>query len=129
MPTKTKPKPNRKSPAKVTKVAIKTDAPPLRMDSTGTIRIGETRVTLDTLVGAFLRGASAELIADQYPSLTVADVYSSIGYYLSHRNQLDEYLKKRGEEADILQKEIEAQFPPHGLRARLLARQKESAKL
>ncbi|HYV38047.1 MAG TPA: DUF433 domain-containing protein, partial [Gemmataceae bacterium] len=55
---------------------------PLLLDSDGVLRVSETRVTLDTIVGAFTEGATAEEIAQQYPSVPLADVYAVIGYYL-----------------------------------------------
>lgn len=42
---------------------------PLTIGEDGVIRIGKTRVTLDTVVYAFQDGATAEEIASQYPSL------------------------------------------------------------
>ena len=51
---------------------------PLAADSNGVIKIAGSRVTLDTVVGAFIRGATAEEIAQQYPSITLADVYATI---------------------------------------------------
>lgn len=54
---------------------------PLEMDAHGVIRVGKTRVTLDTVVAAFDEGATAEEIVQQYPTLLLADVYSVIGYY------------------------------------------------
>jgi uncharacterized protein (DUF433 family) len=59
---------------------------PLKADSDGVIRVGGTRVTLATIVIAFHQGATAETIVQQYPSLTLADVYAVIGYYLRHQN-------------------------------------------
>jgi uncharacterized protein (DUF433 family) len=59
---------------------------PLRADSDGVIRVGDTRVTLATIVIAFHQGATAETIVQQYPSLTLAEVYAVIGYYLRHQD-------------------------------------------
>ena len=54
----------------------------LKTDKDGAIRIGNTRVTLDTFVAAFNEGATAEEIAYQYPVLSLADIYSVIGFRL-----------------------------------------------
>jgi len=56
---------------------------PLSTSPKGVVRISGTRVTLDTVVGAFLDGATPETIAQQYPSLQLADVYAVLGYYAS----------------------------------------------
>ena len=64
-------------------LAIKTAPVPLSADATGTVRVGGTRVTLDTVVGAFSRGATAEQIVQQYPTLDLADVYAVISRHLA----------------------------------------------
>ncbi len=60
-------------------LAAATEFIPLTVDDDGVIRVGRTHVTLDTVITAFLDGATAEEIAQQYPSLDLADVYSVIG--------------------------------------------------
>jgi uncharacterized protein (DUF433 family) len=99
-----------------------TEIIPLLTDSTGVIRVGGTRVTLDTVVGAFCNGATAEEIVQQYPSLNLADVYYVIGYYLRRTTEVEAYLEARKVDAESLQKRNEARFDPQGVRARLLAR-------
>ena len=103
-------------------LAIIATPPPLSVNADGAVRIGKTRVTLDTLVTAFNEGATAEEIVHQYPSLSLADIYSTIGYYLQHRDEVDAYLRERERNAEQVQKENEARFDPSGIRARLLAR-------
>jgi uncharacterized protein (DUF433 family) len=95
---------------------------PLRTDADGVVRIGRTRVTLDTLIYAFQDGATAEEIVQQYPSLLLEDVYTVIGYYLKRRNEVAAYLRERERLADEVRKENEARFDPIGVRDRLLAR-------
>ena len=96
---------------------------PLMLEGEGTIRISGTRVTLDALVYAFLDGATAEEIAQQYPSLALHDIYSVIGYYLSNRKQIDAYIREREQTAQNVRAENERNFAAEGIRARLLARQ------
>ncbi len=105
-------------------MVISTEVIPLETDEHGVIRVSNTRVTLDTLITAFKDGATAEEIAQQYPTVSLADVYYVIGYYLHKRDEVEEYLEKRKQEADELQKQMEARFNPVGIRERLLARQK-----
>ena len=50
-------------------LAIATEPTPLELNEDGVVLVGNTRVTLDTLVAAFLEGATAEEIVEQYPSL------------------------------------------------------------
>jgi uncharacterized protein (DUF433 family) len=101
-----------------------TETIPLETDAHGVIRVSNTRVTLDTIVIAFKDGATAEEIAQQYPTVPLADVYYIIGYYLRRRDEVESYLKERKQEADELQVQMEARFNPVGIRERLLARQK-----
>lgn len=101
-----------------------TETIPLETDAHGVTRVSKTRVTLDTIVIAFKDGATAEEIAQQYPTVPLADVYYVIGYYLRKRNEVESYLKERKREADELQGQMEARFNPVGIRERLLARQK-----
>ncbi|MBD2160184.1 DUF433 domain-containing protein [Limnothrix sp. FACHB-708] len=100
-----------------------TETVPLAIDATGVIRVGGTRVTLDTIILAFLEGNLAEEIQEQYPSLQLADIYSVLGYYLRHRSEVDDYLRSRSNLAVTVQQRIEATDNPVGLRDRLLARQ------
>jgi hypothetical protein len=46
---------------------------PLAKDSHGVYRVGGTRVTLDLLIRAFHRGATAEEIVQKFPSLELSD--------------------------------------------------------
>ena len=79
-------------------------------------------VPLDTVIYAFRDGATAEAIVDRYPSLTLADVYASIAYYLRHTAELDSYLTEQERISAEIRSENERRFPPEGVRARLLAR-------
>ncbi|MCI0696125.1 DUF433 domain-containing protein [candidate division KSB1 bacterium] len=95
---------------------------PLTTDADGVVRVGGTRVTLDTIVYAFEEGATAEEITQQYPSLHLADVYAVIGYYLRQRSKVHAYLERRQQQAEAIRLQNEARFDPHGVRDRLLAR-------
>ena len=108
-------------------LTISTQTLPLRIDADGVVRVGKTRVTLDTVIGAFVEGATAEEIAHRYPSVELADVYSVIAYYLRHRPEVEEYLHRRRQEAAQVQQQNERQFDPHGIRDRLLARRAQKA--
>jgi hypothetical protein len=79
-------------------------------------------VTLDTVVGAFRGGSTAEEIQSQYSTLALGDIYAIIAFYLGHQIEVDAYLRERGAERGRIRAEIEARFPPDGVRERLLAR-------
>jgi len=95
---------------------------PLDQDEDGVIRVAKTRVTLDTVVGAFNLGASAEGIVDRYDSLSLSDVYAVIAYCLTHKDEVDEYRHLREEHDARIRVENEQRFPRADIRERLLSR-------
>jgi uncharacterized protein (DUF433 family) len=95
---------------------------PLQADSDGVVRVAGTRVTLEMVIAAFSEGATAEEIAQQYPSLNLADIYAVIGYYLRHTEEVAAYLQQRKVQANAARKLNEFRCDPHGLRSRLLSR-------
>ena len=95
---------------------------PLALDQAGVLRVTGTRVSLDSIIYAFDEGATPEEIAQAFPTLDLAAIYSVIGYYLQNRAEVKQYLEQRKAQRAEVKKEIEAKFNPHGLRERLLAR-------
>ena len=57
--------------------------------------IADTRVSLDSIVYAFLNGQSAESIPRSFPALTLEQVYGAITYYPANRAEIDSYLNAR----------------------------------
>lgn len=100
-----------------------TMAVPLRTDEHGAIRIGETRVLLELVIHAYYLGETPEGIVDSYPSLTTADVYAVIGYYLANREEIDAYVRQRDQQAQQIIRDMEANLTPdaRALRTRLRA--------
>lgn len=98
---------------------------PLSTDDQGVVRVGGTRVRLETVLTAFSDGASPEQILLKYPSLNLTDIYGVIAYYLWHQREVDAYLTLRAHAIEESRQESEARFPPGGVRARLLARREE----
>ena len=98
---------------------------PLVVTEHGTIRIKGSRVSLDSIVHHFKLGATAEQIVQSFPSLSLGDVYSSIAYYLTHRQEIEEYLLQQEAEADTLQQQLmsnpEYQVEIAELRSRIMA--------
>jgi len=99
---------------------------PLVVTEHGTIRIKGSRVSLDSIVHHFKLGATAEQIVQSFPSLSLGDVYSSIAYYLTHRQEIEEYLQQQETAADVLQEQLESnpdyQAEIAELRSRMLGR-------
>jgi len=107
----------------------KTQTLPLRLTEDGTIRVADSRVSLDSVVHHYKLGASAEQIAQKFPALELADVYAAITYYLNHEEAIEEYLRQQEAKGDEAQEKIESdpQYQKNSaeLRARLLARKSE----
>lgn len=101
---------------------IVTETVPLVTDMDGVVRIGKTCVTRDTVIAAFLDGATAEEVVYQYPFLNLADVYAVITYYLRRRAEVAAYLQQRQQQAGKLREQSELHFDPLGICDRLLAR-------
>lgn len=105
-----------------------TQTTPLVQEADGTVHVTGSRVTLDTLVGAFQKGATAEQIQDSFPSLSVREIYGAIAYYLEHQAEVEEYLQLRRGEAATLRREIESRQDTAGFRASIRARRAQLLK-
>lgn len=60
----------------------------------GAYWVNGTRISLDSIVEAFNRGAAPETIRRSFPVLTLEEVYGAITFYLAHENEIDEYLQR-----------------------------------
>ena len=52
-----------------------------------------SRVSLDSIVYAFLRGESPEAIADSFSAATMEQVFGAIAFYLANQDSVDAYLR------------------------------------
>jgi uncharacterized protein (DUF433 family) len=105
------------------KFKAQAEAPPLREDADGALRVGGSRVLLELVVRAFQDGATPETIVQRYETLTLPDVYAVVAYYLRHRAEIDDYLVRREAIATEVRRRIDADQGDLGeVRARLLAR-------
>jgi uncharacterized protein (DUF433 family) len=93
--------------------------PPFRWDEAGGIRIGKSRVTLDSLLATYHNGSTPEEIAVQYPVLSLGEIYAAIAYYLAHRQEIDNYLEQRRQKAQQQRHQFEKQYNLVNLRQRL----------
>jgi uncharacterized protein (DUF433 family) len=85
-------------------------------------RVPRTRVSM--IVTDYLGGWSADEILEQYPYLLPGEVYSALGYYFDHKEEIDAELTE--EKARIEQLAAKARISQAGLRERLLARMKQA---
>jgi uncharacterized protein (DUF433 family) len=73
--------------------------------------ISGTRVSLDSIVYAFLRGASPETIAQSFPVLKLEEVFGAITYYLSHQTAVDSHLRQHDREFESLRAQARQSNP------------------
>jgi uncharacterized protein (DUF433 family) len=85
---------------------------PLRTDENGIIYVGETRITLDTVIACYHQGDTPEAIHEGFPTLSITDLYAVIAYYLSHRDELDTYLTEREAARTQMREAVEANYTP-----------------
>ena len=81
---------------------------PLSQWEDGSVRVGGTRVTLDTIVARFKQGYTTEYIQQGFPSLTLVQINETIAWYLNHKAEADEYLEERYAEGEKLRQKIES---------------------
>ncbi|MSV34505.1 MAG: DUF433 domain-containing protein [Bryobacterales bacterium] len=70
-----------------------------------------TRVSLDSLAYAFLRGESPEGIAESFPVLTLEQVFGALTYYLANRSAVDRYLDEGKREFEHLRAQARQSNP------------------
>ncbi len=107
------------------RLMLEREAPPLHEDASGAVRVGNSRVLLETVIRAFQDGASPEAIAHRYSTLSLSDIYSTIGYYLRHKDSVEDYLAQRERLAKSVQERLSDIQPDLSLiRTRLLSQRK-----
>ena len=67
----------------------------VRKDQHGAMRIADTDVLLDSVLGSWEQGASPEAIQKQFPSLSLEHVYGAIAWSLGHTEEVAAYLKQQ----------------------------------
>jgi len=59
--------------------------------------VAGTRISLDSIVHAFVRGESPEAICQNFELLRLEEVYGAIAYYLANQTAVDAHLVRQGE--------------------------------
>jgi uncharacterized protein (DUF433 family) len=89
----------------------------------GAYYVAGTRISLDSIVHAFRRGESAEIICQNFELLRLEEVYGSIAYYLANQADIDAYLIRQNEK--WAEGKRNAEPLPTGLRERLMRAREE----
>ncbi len=93
-------------------INIHPDPVPLRSDETGEILVGDSRVLLATLLHYHRQGMTPETLAENFPSVSLADILSSLGYYYRHKAELDNWMRERDQELAELRQQMEETQQP-----------------
>jgi uncharacterized protein (DUF433 family) len=80
---------------------------PLRDDGHGGLRVGQTRVSLESVWHLHQQGASPADIVRAFDTLPLADVYAVLAWALRHSEEVGAYLKRRDEEATQIRRRLE----------------------
>jgi uncharacterized protein (DUF433 family) len=97
---------------------------PLTPDANGVLRVTGTRIPLERIIECYQDGLSPEAIVEAFDSLRLSHVYVILAYFLDHKEEVQEYLRAREEEAESVRRLIAAgQAPRPGMHDELLARQ------
>jgi uncharacterized protein (DUF433 family) len=80
---------------------------PLRDDGHGGLRVGQTRVSLESVWHLHREGASPEAIVQAFDTLDPADVYAVLSWAVRHADDVAAYLKRREEEAAQIRRQLE----------------------
>jgi uncharacterized protein (DUF433 family) len=92
---------------------LQPDPLPLRADPDGNIYIGSSRILVDDVLTWFKQGISPDQIADKNSTLSRADVYAVIAYYLRHQDEVDPYLVPQQAEAEAFGRRESVTMPRH----------------
>lgn len=66
----------------------------------GRLRIDGTRITVNQIVVLYKQGYSAERIADEYPHLTMAQVYAALAHYHANQEEIEADLEAESKETN-----------------------------
>jgi uncharacterized protein (DUF433 family) len=73
--------------------------------------VAGSRVSLDSVVYAFLRGESPEGIVDSFPAVCLEQVFGALAFYLANRSHIDGYLRGGTAEFARMRDEARSQHP------------------
>jgi uncharacterized protein (DUF433 family) len=100
------------------------DTVPLVQWEDGSIRVKDSRVTLDTIIGRFHVGDTLDEIHDGFPTVSLAQTNAIIGWYLNNQTEVDAYLEQEEAGAERVRLEIQSR-PEYKAFRKILERRRE----
>lgn len=86
--------------------------------------VANTRVSLDSVVYAYLRGESPEGISESFPALSLEQIFGALAYYAAHIDVVNRYLSAGKSNFEALRQEWQRSHP--ALHQRLMAARQRS---
>lgn len=106
----------------MTTLTLAVESPPIRIGDDDSVRIGKTRVILAVFLNAYRDwGWSAEQLAEQFPSVSLAESHIVLANYLTHRAKVAAYLKEWNAEGDDAREKWLASREGQGIQAKIRA--------
>ncbi|MBI3865267.1 MAG: DUF433 domain-containing protein [Planctomycetia bacterium] len=72
----------------------------LEPSSDGVVRIRGHRIGIDDIVHSYNDGCSAEMLAAEFPTLSLALIHKVLAFYLENRSDVDQYVFAARRETD-----------------------------
>jgi uncharacterized protein (DUF433 family) len=73
--------------------------------------IAATRISLDSVVYAFLRGESPEGIAASFSAIDLEQIFGALAFYMANRETVDRYLREGQKEFEALREQARRDNP------------------
>ena len=80
-------------------------------ERTGGYYVAGSRVALDSVVYAFLRGDSPEGISESFPGLGLERIFGALAFYLANQEVVDRYLNQGRQEFESLRQKSRQDNP------------------
>ena len=118
---------NRISTSAAEQFVVREAEVPLVVWADGSVRLRETRLTVESVLGAYLRGQTPEEIAEAFPPTQAGEIRCIVAYFHRNRAELESYLERVTARSRIHIERIDRDFPSEGLKARLAERRVAAA--
>ena len=80
--------------------------------------VGSTMKVVELVTSHFADGWGANELHEQYPHLSLGQIYSALAYYWDHKEMLDMEMKRQFEYVETLRKQVSSSPITHKLRAK-----------
>lgn len=89
---------------------------PTKFGEAETIRIKGHRISIEHVIQLFQEGMEPGQIQQEYPSLSLEEIYATITYYLHNKAAVDDYIERGEKIADAFYQEHSLKEPTPGMK-------------